>query len=311
VTLKIGTRASRLARWQAEWVRARLEATNPDLRAELVPIHTRGDAILDRPLSQVGGKGLFVKELEEALYDGRIDLAVHSLKDMPSELPAGLVLGAVPPRGNAFDAWVRPAGAAPLALDALAPGAVVGTSSLRRRSQILLRRPDLEVISLRGNVETRLRKLDEGEGGLDAIVLACAGLERLGLGHRVTATLPPGIMLPAVGQGALAIEHREGDAEVEAALDTLDDADTRDAITAERALLRTLEGSCQIPLAGWATLSDGFVVLEALVADPDGREVVRRVARGPRVEARALGVSLAETLLSAGGRGILERLGPT
>ncbi|MCA9515781.1 MAG: hydroxymethylbilane synthase [Myxococcales bacterium] len=307
--IRIGTRGSALALWQANHVKARLEAAHEGLTCELTVIRTRGDAITDRPLSQVGGKGLFVKEIEEAMLAGEIDLAVHSLKDMPSVLPDGLMIGAVPERANPLDAWVRPDGAEPLGVMALPRGAVIGTSSLRRVAQLKVLRPDIETIALRGNVDTRLRKLDAREGGLEAIMLACAGLERLGLGARVTAALPASEMLPAVGQGALAIEVRAEDPRVAAVVAVLEHAPTRVAVTAERALLAGLEGSCQIPIAGHARVgADGSVHLEGLVADPSGAPILRDVAEGPAERAHALGAGLAERLLENGGRAILARL---
>lgn len=307
-TIKIGTRGSALALWQARWVKARLEEAHDGLSCELVIIKTRGDAITDRPLALVGGKGLFVKEIEEALLSGAIDLAVHSLKDMPSALPEGLVIGAVPERANPFDAWVRPSGAPPLAVADLPHGALVGTSSLRRVAQLKAMRPDLETIALRGNVDTRLRKLDAREGGLEAIMLACAGLERLGLGARVTAALGPELMLPAVGQGALAIEVRAEDPVVGPIIAVLEHRPTRIAVTAERALLAGLEGSCQIPIAGYARVVGERVHLEGLVADPSGAPSLRDAAEGAAADARALGAGLAERLLESGGRAILDAL---
>ncbi|PIE18702.1 MAG: hydroxymethylbilane synthase [Proteobacteria bacterium] len=306
--LIIGTRGSELARWQARYIKARLEEVHEGLTCELTIIKTRGDAILDRPLAEVGGKGLFVKEIEEALRDGRVDLAVHSMKDLPSELPPGLVLGAVPTRANPFDAWVRPKGAEPLTLDALPEGAVVGTSSLRRAAQLKAARPDLRIVGVRGNVGTRLRKLDEGQRGMVAQVLACAGLERLGLSQRITAPLDPEAMLPAVGQGALAVEIRDDDSVVGPLVAALDHAETRDATAAERAFLARLEGSCRIPIAGWATVDDQGVTLRGLIADPSGRRVFRDALSGPRGEAESLGQRLADKLLGAGGREVLAAL---
>ena len=308
MNVKIGTRGSQLALWQTHHVKAQLEAAHPGLACEVVIIKTRGDAIQDRPLAEVGGKGLFVKELEDALLDGRVDLAVHSMKDMPSELPDGLVLGCVPERVDPRDAWVRPRGATPLGLDDLAPGATVGTSSLRRAAQIRARRPDLRIVPLRGNVDTRLRKLDEGVDGLEAIVLACAGLTRLGLGERITAALDRELMLPAVGQGALAIECRAGDPVVGPLLAALHDADTAAATVAERAFLAEIEGSCKVPVAAHAVLEGGEVTLTALVAHPDGAPVVTASASAPRDEAARLGVDVARLVLEGGGRDVLAAL---
>ncbi|TNF29521.1 MAG: hydroxymethylbilane synthase, partial [Deltaproteobacteria bacterium] len=284
VKLKIGTRGSKLALWQTNHFKNQLEAAHAGLECEIVIIKTRGDAIQDRPLSEVGGKGLFVKELEEALLDGRVDLAVHSMKDMPAELPEGLILGCVPERVDPRDAWVRPAGAAPLSLDELPEGATVGTSSLRRAAQLLARRPDLNIIPLRGNVDTRLRKLDEGVDGLEAIILACAGLTRLGLEARITAPLDVDVMLPAVGQGALAIESREADPIVGPVLAALHDPTTAAATRAERAFLAAIEGSCKVPVAGHATLDGDEVTLTALVAGVAGAPVVTASASAPSAD---------------------------
>ncbi len=315
-TLTIATRGSALALWQAHHIRDRLLA-DPDNgvdRVELLVMKTRGDKILDVALAKVGGKGLFVKELETALLDGRADLAVHSMKDVPSELPPGLTLGAVPPRANPLDAWVTPS-AGPSAgktLDELPQGAVVGTSSLRRSSQLLARRPDLEIVPIRGNLDTRLRKLDEGVDGMQALVLAAAGLERMGWAERITRAFPVDEMIPAVAQGALGIEIREGDARVQAIVDRLTDAETRDAVAAERALLRTLEGSCQVPLGGHAVIhgreADATLELVGFVATLDGRERIVARRRGPRTQAEALGHALGEELLAQGGREILDAL---
>lgn len=308
MNLKIGTRGSQLALWQTNHMKAQLEAAHPGLSCEIVIIKTRGDAIQDRPLAEVGGKGLFVKELEEALLDGRVDFAVHSMKDMPSLLPEGLVLECVPERVDPRDAWVRPKGAPPLTLDELPDGATVGTSSLRRAAQLLARRPDLRIVPLRGNVDTRLRKLDEGVDGLAAIVLACAGLTRLGLVDRITTALPVDLMLPAVGQGALAIESRVDDPIVGPILAALHNADTAAATQAERAFLAEIEGSCKVPVAGHATLDGDEVTLTALVAHPSGAPVVSATATAPRAEAAALGVEVARYVLESGGREILADL---
>ena len=308
--LVIGTRGSALALAQSHHMRDRILAL-PDggiEEVELLIIKTRGDKILDVALSKVGGKGLFVKELEEALLDGRVDLAVHSMKDMPSALPPGLVIGAVPEREDPRDAWVRPRGSAAVTVDDLPPGAVVGTSSLRRQAQLLVRRPDLTIVPIRGNVDTRLAKLDAGVDDMAAIVLACAGLRRLGLEARVTRPIPPVEMVPAVGQGALAIECRGDDARVLRVLGLLDHADTRDTTTAERAFLLTLEGGCQVPIAGHATLDGDDVVLEGLVATIDGQTILRQTRRGPRTEAAALGHGLAQELIGQGAGEIIATL---
>lgn len=308
-TLRIGTRGSRLALWQADHIADRLTAAHPGLACERVIISTRGDAILDRPLAQVGGKGLFVKELEEAMLAGDIDLAVHSMKDMPSHLPDGLVLGPVPARGNPRDAWVRPMGAEALTVAELPHGAVVGTSSLRRAAQLKARRHDLEIVSLRGNVETRLRKLDAREGGLAAIVLACAGLERLGLADRVTRALSPAEMLPAVGQGALALEHRADDARVADLVAVLHDPDTAAAVAAERALLVAVDGNCRVPIAGYATVAGDTLTLDGLVAHPESGATLADRATGPVRDAASLGAGLGARLLAAGGRELLAAIG--
>lgn len=308
--LVIGTRGSRLALWQAEHIKARILADDNGVDAvELEIIKTRGDKILDVTLSRVGGKGLFVKELEEALLAGRVDLAVHSLKDMPSALPEGLTLACIPERADPRDAWVRPAGAEPTSLSELPPGAIVGTASLRRGALVLAGRPDLEIIPLRGNVPTRLRKLDEGADGMQAIILACAGLRRLELSERITEALDPDVFVPAVGQGALAIEIREDDPRVSAVVARLHDPDTADAVTAERALLARLEGSCQVPLGAHATLDGDTLTLDGFVANPDGTGFVRQARTADRVDAAKLGVELADELLGRGAKEILAALG--
>ncbi|MBL8786432.1 MAG: hydroxymethylbilane synthase [Deltaproteobacteria bacterium] len=319
--LRIGTRGSKLALWQAHWVRDRLlELGVAEVTLEI--IKTQGDRIQDVALSEVGGKGLFVKELEEALLDGRVDLAVHSMKDMPSELPAGLTLAAVPVRADPRDAWVLPQPADSVAdpvaslplLDratilALPHAATIGTSSLRRAAQLLVLRPDLTIIPLRGNVDTRLRKLDAGEGGVSAIILACAGLSRLGLGHRISAAIPEELMRPAVGQGALAIQTRQDDPRVRSVVDRMDDPDTRATTTAERAFLARLEGNCQVPIAAHATLDGDTLTLDALLADPSGKTLVTDHRRGPRAQAAALGLAAAEALLDNGGKDLMAARG--
>lgn len=300
--LRIGTRGSALALWQAGWVKSRLEALRPGLTAEIVVIKTTGDKILDVPLARIGGKGLFLKEIEEALLAGSIDLAVHSLKDVPAEIPEGLLLAAIPPREDPRDAFISRTAAT---LQALPRGARVGTSSLRRQAQILHLRPDLQVIPLRGNVETRLRKLDEGV--YDAVILAAAGLHRMGWPRRITAYCPPAEILPAIGQGALGMEARKDDAPTLALLGPLHDPETARCVLAERAFLRRLGGGCQVPIAGHAALHEGFI-LEGLVASPDGKQMIRQAITGPPSEGEALGVQLAERILRAGGREILEEL---
>ncbi|OZI57817.1 hydroxymethylbilane synthase [Bordetella genomosp. 1] len=301
--LVIATRASRLALWQAEHVRDRLRTLYPACEVELLTLTTRGDQILDRTLSKVGGKGLFVKELETALLDGRADLAVHSLKDVPVDLHAPFALSAVLDRADPRDAFVSndyPD------LAALPPGAVVGTSSLRRESQVRARYPHLQVKPLRGNLDTRLGKLDNGDYA--AIVLAAAGLERLGLEARIRARLAPVDSLPAAGQGALGIEIRADRADMIAWLAPLACAETTACVTAERAVSRELGGSCQVPLAAYAELHGQELHLRALVASPDGQRIVRAEGRGLPAQADALGVGVARDLLSAGAAGILAEL---
>ena len=265
--MRIGTRGSPLARWQAEWVTRSLTALHPGLSIEIVEIKTHGDRDRTSPISAIGGMGLFTKEIQRALIDGLVDVAVHSLKDLPTQGPEGLVLGAVPKRESVADALIAPKYGT---LDSLPLGARVGTGSQRRRAQLLHLRPDLIVVDLRGNVETRLRAAEDGH--LDAVVLAEAGLNRLGLGDHVTEILGPPRFLPAVGQGALGIECREDDATTRALVLGLDDGPTHESVLAERELLAELEGGCTIPLAAWARYADGKLLLEAAVFDLDGRE---------------------------------------
>jgi hydroxymethylbilane synthase len=299
--IKLGSRKSKLALWQANHITDRLQKANPGLEVELVKFVTQGDRRTDVPLSQVGGKGLFVKEIEDALLTKQIDIAVHSLKDMPGILPPGLRLGCTPTREDPRDALIGKDGRK---LKDLQPGAVVGTSSLRRVAQLKHVRPDLQVVALRGNVDTRLRRLENGD--FDAIILAYAGLKRLGLNEHVTEILEQDLLLPAVGQGALAIETREGDAETLAVLAPLHDHDTHDCITAERAFLAQAEGSCQVPLAAYGQVKDDQLFLSALIASPAGNPVVKGAERGPRKEAAAIGKRLAERLLAQGGFEILD-----
>ena len=301
--LVIATRASRLALWQAEHVRARLQALYPSCSIQLLELTTRGDQILDRTLSKVGGKGLFVKELETALLDGRADLAVHSLKDVPVDLHEPFELSVILERNDPRDAFVsgRHAG-----LDALPAGAVVGTSSLRREAQLRLAYPQLQVRPLRGNLDTRLAKLDRGD--YDAIILAAAGLKRLGLESRIRARLSPEQSLPAAGQGALGIETLAGRADLRAWLAPLASADTTACALAERAVSRMLGGSCQVPLAAYARIEDGQMHVRALVAHPDGSGVIRAEARGPMASAVQLGETAARGLLDKGAAAILAAL---
>ena len=307
VSLRVGTRSSRLALWQTDKVAARLHDAWPGLTVERVSFTTLGDRVTDVPLPQIGDKGLFTRDLEDALRAGAIDLAVHSLKDLPTALPAGLALGAILERGDPRDALVA---AAPVTLDTLQAGARVGTSSLRRRAQLLARRPDLDVRDLRGNVPTRVDKVLAGE--LDAAVLALAGLTRLGLADRVAHVLDADIMLPAPGQGALAVEIRADDERMAALVAPLDHRDTRLATTAERALLAELEGGCQVPIGALAAfVSGGVMRLEGLVVDLDGRNGVRRMVEAPvsdHATAIALGAAVATGLRAAGADAILARV---
>jgi hydroxymethylbilane synthase len=298
----LGSRGSRLALAQTHMVRDLLAAAEPGLDTAIEIIHTKGDRILDVPLAKVGGKGLFVKEIEDALLDGRADVAVHSLKDVPAELPAGLVLGAALAREVPYDALVSERYGS---LEDLPEGARVGTSSLRRLAQLKALRPDLDVVSLRGNVDTRLRKLSEG---FDAILLAAAGLRRLGLGHRATALLTPPDFVPAVGQGVVVVECREADRATRQALDRLEHRDTRVAVRAEREFLATMGGGCQVPLGAHATVDGDDVRVIGMVGRPDGSEILRAEAEGTAEGAEACGRAVAEDLLGRGGREILDAL---
>jgi hydroxymethylbilane synthase len=302
--LVIATRQSKLALWQAEHVAALLRRAHPGIPVELLPMTTRGDRILDRSLAAIGGKGLFIKELEAALEEGRANLAVHSMKDVPSDLPAGMTLAAMLPRADPRDALITRGGAA---LGDLPRGARLGTSSLRRRAQLLASRPDLDVRTLRGNVDTRLKRLDDGE--LDAIVLAAAGLTRLGLESRIGALLDPSVSLPAVGQGVIGIECRSDDAAARDATHVLNDSAAHTAVTAERAFARRLGGSCQSPIAAFAELeAEGRLTLRGLVAEPDGTRLIRDSLVGSAAHAEELGDRLAERVLAAGGGELLARL---
>ncbi len=299
--ITIATRGSRLALWQAEHISALLRGRYPALAVELLVLKTKGDIILDVPLAKVGGKGLFVKEIEEALLDGRADLAVHSMKDVPMELPEGLVLGVVPQREDPVDvllscAWEN--------LESLPRGAKVGTSSLRRQAQLLARRPDLDIVSLRGNVETRLGKLEKGE--FAAIVMAAAGLNRLGLKVAHAARLAPPDFLPAAGQGALGLEYSAARKDMAELLSFLDHAPSRVCVEAERGFLAGLEGGCQVPIAAHAVLEGERIMLDGLVADCQGRNIVRLQKEGPAGEARALGLALSMEVKQAGGLEILR-----
>ncbi len=299
----IGTRGSPLALWQAEWVRSALMQRFPGAAVELSIIKTQGDKILDVPLAKVGGKGLFVKEIEEALLGGRADVAVHSMKDMPAEIPAGLVIGAVPERETPSDALISRSGRT---LRQLPSGSVIGTSSLRRAAQLRHLRPDLEVVALRGNVETRLRKLDTED--LAAVILAAAGVKRLGLAQRISEYLDDESMLPAVGQGALCIEIREKDPRIGPMAAALDHPATRTAVSGERAFLKRLQGGCQVPIAGHGRIEGANLTLTGLVADVDGGIVIKDRLNGPAAAAERIGIELAETLLRRGADQILQKL---
>jgi hydroxymethylbilane synthase len=302
-TIRIATRKSPLAMWQAEFVRDSLIAAHPDLEVELVGMTTQGDQILNSPLAKIGGKGLFVKELEVSMLEGNTDIAVHSMKDVPVEFPEGLHLAVICAREDPRDAFVSNAYNS---LDELPQGARVGTSSLRRQCQLRARRPDLEIADLRGNVNTRLRKLDEGE--YDAIILAAAGLIRLGFNERITSFLETDVSLPAMGQGAVGIECRSDDERVNALLAPLNDPTTHTRVSAERAMNNRLEGGCQVPIAGHAVLQGDTLHLRGLVGQPDASEMVRGDISGPATEAEQLGTQLADDLLSRGAREILAAL---
>ncbi|HEY0099813.1 MAG TPA: hydroxymethylbilane synthase [Pyrinomonadaceae bacterium] len=304
----IGSRGSKLALWQSEWVRSRLRELRPEAEIRIEVIKTSGDVMLNVPLAVIGGKGVFTKELEEALLAGEIDLAVHSLKDLPTTLPDDLAITSITEREDARDALVLREGVAARhnSLGELPRGAIVGTSSLRRQAQLKHLRPDVQIRDLRGNVDTRLRKLDEG--GYDAIILASAGLRRLGFERRIDAAISHEEMLPAVGQGALGIETRAGDARTAALVSLLDDAPTRAACTAERALLYALGGGCQVPIAAHATVRPGSLRLEALVAALDGGQVIRDVIEDESAHAARAGATLAARLRERGAETLLAGL---
>ncbi|AMB84192.1 porphobilinogen deaminase [Pseudomonas agarici] len=299
--IRIATRKSALALWQAEYVKARLEQAHPGLNVTLVPMVSRGDKLLDSPLSKIGGKGLFVKELETALLEHEADIAVHSMKDVPMDFPEGLGLFCICEREDPRDAFVSNTHAS---LDALPSGAVVGTSSLRRQAQLLSHRPDLQIRFLRGNVNTRLAKLDAGE--YDAIILAAAGLIRLGFEDRITSTISVEDSLPAGGQGAVGIECRSADSEIHALLAPLHHADTAVRVSAERALNKHLNGGCQVPIACYAVLEGEQIWLRGLVGQPNGGLLLSAQARAPQADAQALGVRVAEDLLGQGADVILK-----
>lgn len=301
--IRIATRKSALALWQANHVRTLLQEAHPGIEIELLKIVTEGDRITDRPLAMIGGKGLFLKELERALLNGDADLAVHSMKDVPAEMTGGLVLDVLLPRANPFDALISRGNKT---LAELPAGSRIGTSSLRRQALLLALRPDLQVTDLRGNVDTRLKKLDEGQ--YDAIILACAGLQRLGLGGRISETLDSPGWLPASTQGIIGLQCRADDAETASIIAPLADHDTAVVASAERTVARVLEASCQVPLAVHATLIDGVIKLRAVVGTPDGTKMVDASAEAPASDAVALGEQLAADLISNGATQIIQNL---
>jgi len=302
-TIKIGTRGSKLALWQANWVKSELNARHPSFFFELVTIKTKGDKILDVPLAKVGGKGLFVKEIEDALLNGLIDLAVHSMKDMPAEIPQGLCIGAIPQRETPQDVLISKKG---LLLSELKPQSRIGTSSLRRTAQLLHARPDLVILPLRGNLDTRLKKLETEN--LDAIILAAAGVKRLGLEGRITEYMDENVMLPAVGQGALCIEIRQNDPEVEPIVSSLEHHQTRVEVMGERAFLNRLEGGCQVPIAAYGKIEKNTFTLCGLVATVDGKTVIKETLSGPKDSSEIIGVKLADRLVAMGAKTIMENL---
>jgi hydroxymethylbilane synthase len=302
-SIKIGTRGSKLALWQANWVKSALNQKFPRLTIELDIIKTQGDKILDVPLALVGGKGLFVKEIEQALMDRRVDLAVHSMKDMPAEIPQGLCIGAIPRRENPSDVLIS---RNKLKFSKLASDSVIGTSSLRRGAQLRHIRNDIAIKPLRGNLDTRLRKLETED--MDAIVVAAAGVKRLDFENRITEYLDEKVMLPAVGQGALCIEIRQNDPSVSEMISTLDDSRTRTIVSGERAFLNRLEGGCQIPIAGHGRIEDNRYRLTGLVADVDGSRIIKDIIEGPAEASEQIGIELAERLLGQGANELLEKL---
>lgn len=299
--IRIATRKSALALWQAEYVKSQLLHHHPQLQVDLVPMSTQGDKILDTPLAKIGGKGLFVKELEQAMLDGRADIAVHSMKDVPVDFPPGLTLHTICKRENPFDALVSNQFTS---LSALPQGAVIGTSSLRRQSQLKALRPDLQLRDLRGNVNTRLARLDNGEYA--AIILAAAGLIRLGFEHRIASLLTPELSLPANGQGAVGIECRSDDHSIQQLLEPLEHKPTRTCVQAERAMNRRLQGGCQVPIGAFATLENDKLWLRGLVGSVDGGRIIQDEVRGSAAEAEQLGIRLAEQLLAQGAGEILQ-----
>jgi hydroxymethylbilane synthase len=300
---RIGTRGSKLALTQSEWVKKEVQTRHPEVRVKLVKIKTKGDKIIDSPLSKIGGKGLFVKEIEDALLKKAVDLAVHSMKDVPAELQEGLTISVYPKREDPRDAFVSTHFRT---VKDLPQGASVGTSSLRRSAQLLHMRPDLLIVPLRGNVDTRLRKLDSGD--LQAIVLATAGLKRLGLSDRITTPLSPEAVLPAIGQGVLGLELRADDEKTRNLISFLNDLETELAARAERAFLKELEGGCQVPLAGYARVERDLMVMDGMVAELDGSKILRQELRGAKDRPEELGIMLARRLIAAGADRILEKI---
>ena len=300
----IATRGSMLALWQAEWIKSELQQLDPELEIRLNKIKTTGDKILDVPLAQVGGKGLFVKEIEEAMLRGEADLAVHSMKDVPTDLPQGLHLSAITKREDPRDAFI--AGKGIKSFRDLPQGATIGTSSLRRICQLLHIRPDLRITQLRGNVDTRLRKLDEGQ--FDAVILAAAGVKRLGYSQRITEMIPPDISVPAIGQGAVGIECRVDDPFINNLLSKLDHKDTSICVKAERSFLKKLEGGCQVPIGAYAQIKDGTLTMDGLVGSLDGKTLIKEKIQGRPEDAESLGTQLAERLLAKGAKEILDEV---
>ena len=299
--LFIATRKSPLAMWQAEFVKAQLMQQHPQLAIELIGMSTQGDVLLDVPLAKIGGKGLFIKELEEQMLAGNAQLAVHSMKDLPAVLPEGFAIGAVMARHNPLDAFVSNTYAS---LDELPQGAIVGTSSLRRKSQLLAVRPDLQLHDLRGNIHTRMRKLDEGQ--YDAIILAAAGLERMDIPERIRSVIPAEVCLPAVAQGALAIEVLADDASTQGFVDCLNDESTLACVRAERSMNAALEGGCQVPIGSYAIWQGEQIWLRGLVASLDGKTIIRAERKGSAADAQAMGEDLAQELLANGAKSILD-----
>lgn len=316
--VNIGTRGSKLALWQAEWVSSEIKRIRPDLEVSLVKIKTTGDKILDVPLAKVGGKGLFVKEIEEALLRKEVDLAVHSMKDVPTDFPEGLHLAAICKREDPRDAFISPMekvrsqGSGKIvfkyrSFDDLPQGAIVGTSSLRRSCQLLNKRPDIKIVQLRGNLDTRLKKLDAGQ--FDAIILAAAGVKRLGLEERITSILPVDVSLPAIGQGAIGIECRVDDKFINNLLSPLNDPETSVCVRAERAFLKRLEGGCQVPIGAYARMNSGSnLIIDGLVGSLSGDRLIRGHIEGRAEDCEDLGIKLAEDILSRGAKEILNEV---